>query len=107
MGIERHHTTAGPVQQAKWLLSLSRRFAAKRLEINAVTKGRGEVRVEVLDAAGRVLKGWEPSAPITGDSVRHAVAFPGTVDMAALAGKPVCLRFHLRDAELYAFAFRD
>ncbi len=24
-------------------------------------KGKGEVRVEVLDAAGRALKGWEPS----------------------------------------------
>jgi hypothetical protein len=39
--------------------------------------------------------------------VRHGVAFPGGADLATLAGKPVCLRFHLRDAELYAFAFRD
>jgi hypothetical protein len=89
------------------LTTVPLRFAGKRLEINAVTKGKGEVRVELLDAAGRTLKGWEPSAPIIGDSLRHAVVFPGMADLMALAGKPVCLRFHLRDAELYAFAFRD
>ena len=89
------------------LTTVPLRFAGKRLEVNAVTKGKGEVRVEVLDAAGRVLKGLELSAPITGDSVRHVVAFPGTADLAALAGKPLCLRFHLRDADLFAFAFRD
>ncbi len=89
------------------LTTVPLRFTGKRLEVNAVTKGKGEVRVELLDAAGRTLKAFEPSAPITGDSLRHNVAFSDRVDLAGLAGKPVCLRFHLRDAELYAFAFRD
>ncbi len=89
------------------LTTVPLRFAGKRLELNAVTKGKGEVRVELLDAAGRALKGWESSVPISGDSLRHNVAFPDRMDLATLASKPVHLRFHLCDAELYAFAFRD
>jgi hypothetical protein len=50
---------------------------------------------------------FQPSEPIVGDRLRHPVVFPWKADSSSLAGKPVCLRFHLRDAELYAFAFRD
>ena len=89
------------------LTTVPLRFAGTRLEVNAVTKGKGEIRVELVDAAGRPLEGFRPSEPIVGDSLRHAVVFPGKADLASLAGKPVCLRFHLRDAELYAFAFRS
>jgi hypothetical protein len=83
------------------------RFAGKRLEVNARTQPKGEVRVELLDAAGRPLEGFGLSEAIAGDSLRHTVMFPGAEGLAALVGKPVCLRFHLRDAELFAFAFRD
>ncbi len=89
------------------LTTVPLRFTGKRLEVNAVTKGKGEVRVELLDAAGRALKDFEPSVPISGDSLRHVAVFPGTTGLATLGGKLVCLRFHPRDAELYAFAFRD
>ncbi|MGE0607169.1 MAG: hypothetical protein AB7O62_08765 [Pirellulales bacterium] len=89
------------------LTTVPLRFAGKRLEINAVTQGRGEVRVELLDAAGKPLPGFGPSSAVKGDNLRHAVAFPEPADLAELAGKLVCLRFQLRDAQLYAFAFRD
>ncbi len=89
------------------LTTVPLRFAGTRLEVNALTKAKGEVRVELLDAAGRPLGGFPPSEPIGGDSLRHIVVFPGKPDLASLADKSVCLRFHLRDAELYAFAFRS
>jgi len=82
------------------------RFSGKRLEINAATKEAGEVRVELLDPAGRPIPGFAPSEPIRGDSLRAPARFKDA-DLATLIGKPVCLRFHLRDAQLYAFAFRD
>jgi hypothetical protein len=68
------------------LTTVPLRLAGKRLEVNAVTKGKGEVRVELLDAAGWSLKGFQPSAPISGASLRPAVAFHGGADLAALVG---------------------
>lgn len=79
---------------------------SQRLELNAATKPNGTVRVELLDAAGVPLKDFSLSKPITGDSLRHMVEFPGVKDLKSLAGQPICLRFHLQDAQLFAFAFR-
>lgn len=103
---DRFVSADGPAEGGT-LTTVPLRFTGKRLEVNAVTKSKGEVRVELLDAAGQPLPGLRPSGPITGDGLRHAVRFPDRADLAALAGKPVCLRFHLCDAELYAFAFRE
>ncbi len=82
------------------------RFSGSRLEVNAEA-GWGEIRVEVLDEAGDVIPGFgrDGCAPVTGDSVRHAVAWEQG-DPRSLAGQTVKLRFHLRCASLYAFQFR-
>jgi len=103
---DRFASADGP-RDGGTLTTVPMRFAGDRLEINTKTKARGEVRVEILDPAGRPLDGYDLSEPIAGDHLRHAVVFPGKPDLTALAGKPICLRFHLRDAELYAFAFRS
>ena len=88
------------------LTTVPLRFAGQRLEINAATREKGEIRVELLDAGGRPLEGFGESEPIAGDNLRHSVVFRGQPNLSALANRPICLRFHLRDAELYAFAFR-
>ena len=80
-------------------------FSGERLEINCDTARGGAVTVEVLDAAGRTLPGFERSEPVRGDSLRHRVSWAR--DVRTLGGKPVTLRFHLQGARLYAFAFRD
>lgn len=82
-------------------------FGGDRLEINARTRRGGSIRVELLDAARRPLSPFEQSQPVRGDSVRHQVRWPGNAAPGALQGKPVSLRFHLQDAELFAFAFRS
>jgi len=82
------------------------RFAGSKLEINAARQQKGKIRVELLDAGGRVLDGFGISEPFTGDSLNRAIVFPGNPALATLGDRPVSLRFHLRDAELYAFAFR-
>lgn len=88
------------------LTTVPLRFAGKRLEINARAHKGGEVRVELLDAGGRPLAGGL-SEPFAGDDLRHTVVFPGQTNLDFAGDRPVCLRFHLRNAELYAFAFRD
>lgn len=103
---DRFVSADGPAEGGT-LTTVPLRFGGKRLEVNATTKGKGEIRVELLDAAGRLLAGFSPSEAVSGDSLRHRVVFPGKADVAALVGRPVSVRFHLRDAELYSFAFRD
>jgi hypothetical protein len=81
-------------------------FSGNRLEINARTNGDGAVRVHVLDAAGNPVQGFETSDPVTGDSLRHVVTWQANNDVSALAGKPVVLTFEMKNADLFAFAFR-
>ncbi len=88
------------------LTTVPMRFAGDHLEINARTRDGGEIRVEVVDAAGRPLEGIGMSKPFVGDGLRSPVQFSGSASLGSFAGRPVCLRFHLRNAELYAFAFR-
>jgi hypothetical protein len=79
-------------------------YSGNRLEINAATGPSGRIAVELLDRFGRTLA---HSLPVSGDDLRHRVQWQASSRVAALAGKPVSLRFRLWDAELYAFAFRD
>jgi len=81
-------------------------FDGNRLEINAATRERGEVVVELCDGAGRSLKAFGKSDAFRVDDLRHVVTFGGKRDVSALQGKPVVLRFHMKSAELYSFACR-
>jgi len=42
-----------------------------------------------------------------GDSIEQQAAWKDRVDVSRLAGKPVRLRFELKDADLYSFQFRE
>jgi len=82
-------------------------YTGNHLELNARVRPGGSIRAEFLDMAGRPMEGAGPSLPSNGDSLRSRIGWgknEGVVDR--LKGKPVCLRFHLRNAELYSFAFR-
>lgn len=80
------------------------KFNGSRLFVNAAPVG-GELRVEVLDAQGKVVPGFsrEECVPVTDDHTLQAVAWKGGSDLAALRGKPVTFRFHLTKGSLYAF----
>ncbi len=81
-------------------------FTGNRLEVNARTKPGGSISVAILDAAGNPLPGYETSELFSGDNLRHVVHWKDSPDLSALTGKPVCLRFTLKNAELFTFAFR-
>jgi hypothetical protein len=83
-------------------------FAGGNLALNLETSGAGSVRVEIQDASGKPLEGYSLAdcPDILGDSLRHIVRWKGRGgDVRPLAGKPVRLRFVLRDADLYSFQF--
>jgi hypothetical protein len=103
--LDRFVSVDGP-SDGGTLTTIPVRFTGKRLEINAATKQSGKIVVELLDAAGRPIDGVMPSEPVLGDAIRQRVRFSGDVDFEKLANRPICLRFHLHQAELYSFAFR-
>jgi hypothetical protein len=79
-------------------------FEGSKLTLNIV--GKGGSRVEVQDADGNAVTGFalEDCEPISGDHIDHPVTWKGG-SLAALAGKPVRLRFVLQQADLYAMQF--
>jgi len=81
-------------------------FSGSRLEVNARTQPGGQIVVCLCDAAGRPLQEYERSDPVQGDNLRHVVTWNGSGNVGSLAGKPVTVRFEMKGAELFAFAFR-
>lgn len=78
------------------------------LELNYSTSAAGGIRVEVQDASGQPLPGFSlAEAPeLIGDQVERVYGWKAEPGLASLKGKPVRLRFALKDADLFAFRFR-
>lgn len=74
-------------------------FQGRHLFANVFAK-EGELRVEALDAAGKVLA---TSRPLIGDTTKQRVEWTDRADLSAFSGKPVRFRFHLTNGQLFAF----
>jgi hypothetical protein len=85
------------------------RFEGDRLELNIDSSAAGTAQVEMLDANGVPVPGFElrNCAPAIGNDVAYPVAWAGAPNLARFQGPPVALRFRLRNARLYAFQFRS
>jgi hypothetical protein len=83
-------------------------FQGNELEINFATSAAGGIRVEVQDAAGSPIPGYTLAdcPEILGDQLERAVAWKGGSDVSRLAGRPIRLRFVMKDADLYSLRFR-
>ncbi len=83
-------------------------FTGDRLVLNYATSAAGSVQVELQDAAGKPLPGFALAdmPPLYGDELDATVAWK-SADVSSLAGKPVRLRFVLKDADVYALHFAD
>ena len=82
-------------------------FEGQELFINYSTSAFGSVQVELQDGLGSALKGYTLSQcrMIYGDDVEYKVCWNDGSDVSTLAGKPIRLRFILKDADLYSFKF--
>jgi hypothetical protein len=83
-------------------------FRGKELAINYATSAAGGVRVQIEDAAGQPLPGFALAEcdEIIGDEIERVVSWKGANNVGGLAGKPVRLRFALKDADLYSIRFK-
>jgi hypothetical protein len=79
------------------------RFSGKHLFVNA-DAGAGELSAEVLDERGQVLPGFARSdcTRVRADKTRQPLTWKAG-ELGTVAGRPVKLRFHLRQGRLYAF----
>ena len=84
-------------------------FRGCKLLMNLSTAAAGSVRVEISQADGDPIAGYTLSEcpEIYGDEIEHLVTWNGQSDLSTLAGRPIRLRFVLRDADLFAFGFRS
>ena len=83
-------------------------FRGSRLEINFDTSAAGSIRVELQDPSGRPLPGFvhEDCEEILGNEISRVVRWRNREDLGALAGKPIRLRFVMKDADLYSLRFQ-
>ena len=82
-------------------------FSGNRLELNFSTSAAGLIQVEIQDAAGKPIPGFalEDCPEIFGNRINQVVAWKQGSDLSKLAGKPIRLRFVMKDADLYAIQF--
>ena len=84
-------------------------FEGTELTVNYSTSAFGNVQVEIQDENGRAIEGYrlEQFPVLYGDEIDRVVSWEGRPDVSRLAGKPVRLRFILKDADLYSIRFRS
>ena len=86
------------------------RFDGEQLLLNVDTSSSGEARVELLDETGKPIPGFaldDCDLIHTANEINRPVKWRGKTDITGLAGKPIRLRFVMRDVDLYAFQFAD
>jgi len=83
-------------------------FSGSKLQLNCETSAGGFVQVEIQDQEGKPIEGFtaeDERDQINGNYIRVLSTWKGNPDVISLAGKPVRLRFVMRDAKLYSFQF--
>ena len=83
-------------------------FAGAALLLNSSTSAAGSIRVEIQDVNGGPLPGFalEDCVEMIGDGIEQTVAWKQGGDVRSLAGRPVRLRFVMKDADLFSLRFR-
>jgi hypothetical protein len=77
--------------------------------VNFATSAAGGIRVEIQDAQGKPIPGYtlDDAQELVGNEIERTVAWKGGSDVSELAGKPIRMRFVLKDADLYSLQFSD
>jgi|LakMenEpi03Aug12_release.lakeMendotaPanAssembly.Ray.scaffolds.fasta_scaffold192959_2 hypothetical protein len=82
-------------------------FSGAALSVNFSTGAAGGMRIEIQDAAGQIIPGFglEECVPLVGDAIERCVQWKSGPQLGTLAGRPVRLRFEMRECDLYAIRF--
>jgi hypothetical protein len=108
--VSLHASYAGGEAVTKPLLFATEKLGDESTEIqlllNASTSAVGSVQVELLES-GQPIPGFtlNESDILFGDSIAMPVSWKGKTDVSKLVGKPVSVRFVVKDADVYAMQF--
>jgi hypothetical protein len=82
-------------------------FAGSRLMVNCRAPD-GQLQVELQDEQGKPLDGFQldQSVPFAADSTSAKMTWSSGAEIGQWEGKPVRLRFVLKNADLYSFRFQ-
>lgn len=82
-------------------------FTGNSLTLNFSTSAAGGVQVELQDIDGKAHPGFAIAdcREQIGNELDRVVSWKGGADVSSLAGKPVRIRFVLKDADVFAFQF--
>ncbi|MBR6481464.1 MAG: hypothetical protein IKT12_07150, partial [Thermoguttaceae bacterium] len=82
-------------------------FSGGELLLNAATSAAGNIWVEICGPDGKPLEGYASGDcdAVFGDFIEKKVSWNGKSDLSALAGRPVILRFKMKEADIYSFRF--
>ena len=82
-------------------------FTGDILELNFATSAAGSIQVELQDAEGNAIPGYSLAecVPLIGNDIARPVQWKGAKTLNDWKGKPVRIRFVLKDADLYALQF--
>ena len=86
------------------------KFQGNRLSLNMSTSAAGSVRVEIQDEKGAPIPGYtlQDAHELYGDSLSLVAAWKDRfTNLEELAGKPIRLRFVVRDADLFSYHFEQ
>ena len=79
------------------------------LRLNVDAGAMGEVWTELQDETGTPIPGYTLAECTTrpADLLDHRVTWKDKPDLAELVGRPVFIRFYLKNCGLYALRFRE
>ena len=82
-------------------------LGGKNLLLNYATSAAGSVQVEMQDEQGKPLPGYSLADGdlLFGDELDAVVKWKSGKDLSSLMGKPVRLRFVMKDADLFSMRF--
>jgi len=82
-------------------------FSGKELIINYSTSTGGMIQVEIQEEDGTPVQGFRLAdcIEVIGDEIEGKVCWEESPDLEKLTGKPVRLRFVMRDCDLYSIKF--
>ncbi|MDO5567336.1 MAG: hypothetical protein Q4G59_11815, partial [Planctomycetia bacterium] len=82
-------------------------FSGSKLIINACTSAPGTIQVELQDENGKAYPGFAltDSMTLTGNWIEKEVVWKTGTTLKSLIGKPVVVRFVMKDADLYSLQF--
>ena len=84
-------------------------FEGRELSLNFSTSAVGGVKVGLEDMEGNAIPGFsvEDCQMQIGNEIDRKVTWKSGTDVGALSGKPVRLRFSMKDADVFSFQFTE